>query len=501
MKLVTRVSSFFLAALALVLLANGVLLYSMQRQFLNQRFEQQLHAALHTLVAAVEVEDDDVKWEPSDHTISLGAHDGLDDIRWMVFSDEGRLVDRSHNLMPAANAAGIEDAELVERAKAPQHASPEWIASTPWRFLDESLVAPHPKSPGERDSKEFAGVRVVVARSALDMRANLQQLNVLLWSLSGGTWLIAALVGRWYCRRALQPVSDMAAKARSVEAADFHMRLPTTSSNDELSELGNAFNALLGRLHAAFKRQERFTSDAAHQLRTPLTVLMGEIDVALRRPRTDVEYRSALDRLRGQTLELHQMVEALLFLARSEPDRNLPGVETKDCRTWLELYSERWDDNPRWNDLSFSANEGLVVATSWPLVAQLLDILIDNALKYSPAETRVRITMSRSYESLLIDVVDHGEGIDPKDHEAVFDPFIRTAEARRSGVVGTGLGLAICKGIVQALRGTIELASEAGKGSHFRIEIAAAESEELDGTSTTTARQLARKTAAEPAAT
>jgi signal transduction histidine kinase len=227
---------------------------------------------------------------------------------------------------------------------------------------------------------------------------------------------------------------------------------------------------------------------------------MGEIDVALRRPRTDVEYKSALDRLRGQTLELHQMVEALLFLARAEPDRNLPGVETKDCRTWLELYSERWGDNPRWKDLSFSANEGLVVATSWPLVAQLLDILIDNALKYSPAGTRVRVTMSRSFESLLIDVVDHGEGIDPKDHEAIFDPFIRTEEARRSGVAGTGLGLAICKGIVQALHGTIELASEAGKGSHFRIEIAAAESEELDGTSTTTGRHSSRTTTTESAA-
>ncbi len=477
MTLVNRVSAFFLLAMAVMLLGYSALMYFVIRHHIYDQFDHDLLASLHSLVAAVEVEDDDVKWQPSDHTISLGDEIHSDEARWIIIDQDQSPVDHSRNLnLDSAPgqfllhlAAAEPEPSLVEINEAGER--------TEWRYARRRLAAPYPKPVSERDRDESAAVTVLVARDSSDLQTNLQRLLLLAGLIPLGLWLLAAIFGRRFCRRALEPLRTMSSQARSMTEPQFEIRLPVNSTRDELSDLALAFNELLDRLQAAFDRQHRFTGDAAHQLRSPLTVFLGQIDVALRRPRQPDEYRQTLTILRDQAIELRQMVESLLFLARAAASSIPPDTQPIELTAWLPAYLERWLDHPRASDLSFFPANPVVVQASESLLSQLLDNLISNALKYSPPATPVAVRVVRAghaaADQVQIEVQDRGPGIAPEDQAALFDPFFRSAQARRSGAPGVGLGLAIASRLAEVLGGRLDCDSKLGQGSTFRLSLPA----------------------------
>jgi heavy metal sensor kinase len=468
MTLVNRVSLFFLTALAISLAGYSVLSYVLIRGHLVGQFDRQLENALNVLVAAVEVEDEGVKWEPSDHTITLGVERDADAVRWVITDEHGRVVDRSRNL----GSPSVTDRALLVFARSDAQAEHEIRGLGEWRFLRKRLSAPLVESDeDERGPEEFDAAIVTVALPAAGLRAELVRLGLLLSVLPAGLWCVAALVGRSYCRRALGPVRAMAARAGSVTQADFRLRLPVGPHRDELADLATAFNGLLGRLQQAFEQQRRFTGDAAHQLRTPLTVLRGEIDVALRRPRPEAEYRRVLVELSEQTAELQAIVEALLFLARAEGDALPPESREIVLADWLREVQTRWRDHPRAADLVFEIDPAARVLAAPPLLGQAVDNLVSNALKYSPPGTPVIIRASARGDEVALSVQDHGMGIAEDDRRAIFEPFFRSAQARQSGAEGIGLGLALVARIARVHGGRVECESHPHAGSRFTLHL------------------------------
>ena len=463
MTLVSRVSAFILAALAVCLAGYSLSTYWLIRRHLVSEFDLQLQSALNVLVAAVEVEDDGVKWQPTDHTITLGDEQRAEEVRWMIVDEAQRTVDRSRNL-----TASVADRALLELGRSPL------AAETIVGAVQQHLEAPHPKTANEREPDEFAAVLITVARDETQLQADLLQLTLLVCLLPLALLAAAAIAGRRYCRRALLPLGAMAARARSMTQADFRLRLPGGERQDELADLAGAFNGLLDQLEQAYERQHRFTGDAAHQLRTPLTVLRGQLDVALRRPRSAEEYRTTLDTLRTQTAELQQIVEAMLFLARSEGDSPPPETEDVILADWLPAHLEHWQQHPRSADLAPHIDPAARVRASLPLLGQALDNLISNALKYSPPGTPVLVSAQarnggQDGATVVLSVEDQGSGIPAEDQEAIFEPFFRSAAARQSGITGTGLGLAIVARIAAALGGRASCDSELGHGSRFAL--------------------------------
>src|SRR5437763_732045 len=140
----------------------------------------------------------------------------------------------------------------------------------------------------------------------------------------------AALAGRRLCRRALRPLTGMAAAARAISADDLGRRLPPAGTGDEVDDLGRAFNELLARLQESFERQRRFTGDASHQLRTPLAAMLGQVEVALRRERPPEEYQRVLTLVHKQSAKLREIVEMLLFLSRADAEAKRPQLEALD---------------------------------------------------------------------------------------------------------------------------------------------------------------------------
>lgn len=468
MKLVNRVSIFFLAALAAVLVVYSAVFYALVRSHLVQQFEQELRGTLHALVAAVEIEPEEVKWQPLEHTIAMGAVQEPDEVQWAVIGDGSRVVDRSRN----ATAELIAQAKAISSSSSQSAESGHIVTSDHWNFLYQRLVAPTPVYT-ERELDEFDEIVVVVAQSAAPLNANLGRLLLLVCALPVGIWLVAAAAGRWFCRRALQPVSDMSAQARAMTAGNFSSRLPVLETRDELADLAVAFNTLLEHQHRAFEQQRRFTSDAAHELRTPLTVLLGQIDVALRRTRSPQEYADTLHVLRDQTAQLQTIVQSLLFLARAEDDAVLPDLETFSLAGWLPEYMKRWQDHPRRADIGLRLGpmDGSSVAASPALLARLLDNLIENALKYSRPGSSVDVTASQADSEAMIEVQDHGYGIAAEDQAEIFHPFFRSQAARDAGITGTGLGLAIAARIAAAFGGQLTCTSQVGQGSRFTLRL------------------------------
>lgn len=468
MKLVNRVSIFFLVAMGVVLIGYSGIFYVVSRIHLVRQFEQELHGALNSLVAAVEIEPEEVKWQPLEHAISLGAVQGNDEVQWAVIGDGTLVVENSRNASPAL----IAQAKAIASPAARNADSGLLVTHGVFHLLHQRLSAPTPER-SQREMDEFDEIVVVVAHSAAPLHANLYRLLVLVCVLPVGTWLLAAAAGHWFCRRALQPVAEMSRQARSMTGANFDFRLPVSKTRDELSDLAVAFNVLLDHQLRAFEQQRRFTGNAAHELRTPLTVLLGQMDVALRRQRTPEEYAATLGLLRDQTSQLQTIVESLLFLARAEEDAIPPGSETFLLMEWLSEYMRRWNTHPRSDDISVAIGtpEASRIKASKALLDRLLDNLIENALKYSPPGSSVQVITSNGEAAVLVEVQDAGQGIAEEDRTAIFLPFVRSQSARAAGISGTGLGLAIAARIASACNGELKCVSEVGRGSRFTLTL------------------------------
>lgn len=473
MSLSNRLTVFFLACLAVVLAGFSGTLYVLARTHLFEQLEARAAATMDTLVAAAEVEPDGLDWEPE--LRRLPSRWQGDPPVWAVHDEYGTRLDGSHDPTRrlseyAAPGADTRDDQFFV----------VW-GGDEWRVDRHTIRHPTPEvvrdpAPGRRKTRH----RTLIFVNALPLTPVHISLRALAWSLAGisvGLWVVAAVACGRLCRRGLLPLARMSATANALTADDLGGRVPCPGTGDELESLAVAFNGLLARLQDAFERQRRFAGEASHQLRTPLTALLGQIEVALRRDRPEQDYRSALESARRQATRMRQIVEALLFIARADADAELPGRAAFDLVGWLPRHvAEAWSDHPRYRELRLDIAGAITlpVLAHPTLLGQALDNLIDNGLKYSLPGSAVRIHLRGASEGAEITVTDEGPGIAPAEVERVFDPFFRSEDARRRGVVGLGLGLAVVVRIVTVLGGRVRAESRPGEGGRFVVWLPAA---------------------------
>lgn len=461
MRLVTRFSAFFLTALALVLAGFSGTVYLVARNHLSRALDERLERALDTLEASVDIEPGGLEWEPTDRRITFGLDLGPDEVRWAVRDGQGDLVDRSANAGRGGFPAGWE--ARVWPTKPPDGTVFGNVKG--WRVASRRMPLKELLSQGRGHPDDEPGYEaqypVLVLVAGLKpgpTKAMLDRLGGTLVGLSLGIWLIALAGGRLLARRALAPLTRMAEAAGTMSATDLERRLPTPRTGDELDALGHAFNGLLDRLNEAFDKQQRFAGDASHQLRTPLAALLGQVQLARRRERPVEEYQRVLDRVLEEGMRLRVIVETLLFLAQPEGPSLLLG--DLDLADWLPNQMDRWADHARAADIRLELTQGpQVVHVHSPMLAQLLDNLLDNACKYSDAGTPILVKVDREGGSVLLSVEDQGRGFTSEEGAHIFDPFFRAEEARNEGLPGSGLGLTVALRIAKALHGSLDFTS------------------------------------------
>ena len=465
MTLTNRLTLIALAALAAVLAGFSVALYVVASDYLYRRADERLGAAVNVLVAAAEVKPDGVEWEPAERRLGLGSGDG---IVWLVTDPDGRAADRA---VPADATDFLADAATHLRETQRPAKKVRWQEGR-WLVRQERVEAANPAlpfAPPTEKEQKFPALVVTAGVSLEPVRATLRGLAAVLAGVSLAVWLVAAVAGRAVCRWALRPVTRMADAARGMTAADLGVRLPTAKAQDELADLGRAFNALLGRVEEAFERQRGFTAEASHQLRTPLTALLGQVEVALRRERDGAEYRRVLESVRRQSDRLRKVVESLLFLGRADADAALPGREAVDLGEWLpEHVGTAWAGHARAGDIRVEATPARA-GVHPVLLGELVDLLVDNACKYSPPGTPITVRVGSVGGGVELSVEDAGIGLSEADAARVFEPFVRSPEARRRGVEGTGLGLSVARRIAEAHGGRLGVADASGRGSRFTL--------------------------------
>jgi signal transduction histidine kinase len=291
------------------------------------------------------------------------------------------------------------------------------------------------------------------------------------------TLLVATFGGIYLSGRALMPVLDIIEKARNITARNLDERLPIPSANDELQALSLTLNDLLDRLHRAFEGQERFVSDASHELKTPLAILRGELDLMRSRSRTPEETSAFLASASQELDQLSRLVEDLLLLARM--DAGAGSMARRPLRldeVVLEVVARTQRmAKARGIKVRFDlsggedASEFCVLGDS-NLLHSLLHNLIENAVKFSPDEATVTVKMTSQANEVVTTVIDEGPGIPPDEQTRIFDRFFR-AEGAREKTSGMGLGLAIARRIAEAHEAKLWVESELGRGSRFYFSI------------------------------
>jgi heavy metal sensor kinase len=336
------------------------------------------------------------------------------------------------------------------------------LGGKPFRFLSQNIVV------RGRSYTVQTGVAVdEVSRTLTLFRRYLLMFAPLML-------LAASILGYWVSVRALSPVDALTRTARTISGSDLSRRLEPLHTGDELQRLSDTLNEMLRRIETAFLRVTQFTADASHELRTPISLIRAEAEIALRKSRTDKEYRDSLSHILIETETTSSMVEKLLSLARADSGGQALEIRPVDLREIVMRTAGEWRTVASFRTLGFTetvASGDLQVAGDKTALQQLLNILLDNAVKYTPAPGSVSLSLEERGNRAVLKVIDSGIGIAPEDQNRIFERFYRADKARSRELGGAGLGLAIALWIVQQHHGLIAVESTLGKGSTFEVHL------------------------------
>jgi two-component system heavy metal sensor histidine kinase CusS len=287
--------------------------------------------------------------------------------------------------------------------------------------------------------------------------------------------MLAALFGVWIARRIVVSARRLGAAASRIGAQDLHERLSLEDTPTELVESTVAFNHMLDRLQSAFERLSAFSSDLAHDLRTPIGNLLGEAQVALSRPRTAVEYRAVLESAVEEYERLSRMIGNMLFLARADNQAAIAGrwIELDATLERLAGYFELLADECGVHiDREVLAPVGMDrrVWADETMLVRALSNLVSNALQYAPRGTAIRLSAQVAADgNCLVRVANDGPAIPIDQHGQIFQRFYRVDASRQGSASGSGLGLAIVRSIMELHRGSVSVESANGKPTVFTL--------------------------------
>ncbi len=271
-------------------------------------------------------------------------------------------------------------------------------------------------------------------------------------------------------RVVVKPITDMAEKAAAVSASNLSDRISVEGAKNELKDLALVINSMLDRIEVSYNSQKQFVSDASHELRTPIAVIQGYVGMLQRWGKTDKEVLDeGIAAIEQEAASMKELVERLLFLARHDKKTLMLEMESFDP---LEVMSEVHREAKMLSAehrFELSPAQNSRISGDKDMIKQLMRILLDNAIKYTPAGGSITLGVKRDRNHCIMTVTDTGAGISAEDLPKVFDRFYRCDEARKSQTSGHGLGLSIARIIVAAHGGKLKVRSKVGVGTTFSV--------------------------------
>lgn len=456
-----RLTLWYVSALALILILFGVAVYVIFSRALHRRVDQELRATIEISITSLNHDTQEGQSPPS-AAQSTAAELSHPQQAMMIFDDSGQLL---------ATHRGEEDfpVQLPERAGIPEADVYLYTVKNQegrnHRIAVRRVTIPPANTP-----------YIILASQPLRLvEAELESLREILYFAAPIVLLIAGIGGWFLARQGLAPVTAMARSAREIGAGSLDRQLPVVNARDELGQLATTFNDLLARLNAAFEEQRRFMADASHELRNPLSVMSTAAGVTLKKEhRAEDEYREALQIVAEQTRRLSRIVNDMFMLARADSGQYPLRKRTLYLDDLLEEVARAGSvlATDKSASVKLSNLPEAVFHGDEDLLRQMLLNLVDNAVKFTPTDGIVTLSLERYDNNYLLSVADSGPGIPAEERQHIFERFYR-ADRKRSRVPdgGAGLGLSISRWIARAHDGDIELGDSETTGTKFIVRL------------------------------
>lgn len=374
-----------------------------------------------------------------------------------VVDEDGRLI------IETPGATSIITRHRLTPADATAEAGPgidvTSPAGTPYRML--AAWAPFGTDGHGRRLIQMAVDRTTERQLLRDYRSRL-------WAVLVSALLASAIVGFTIARQGMAPITAIAGRAKRIGSSTLDERIPMEGLPGELSSLARTFNAMLDRLEDAFTRLSSLSADLAHELRTPINNLRGEVEVALGKPRTAGEYQDTLASVLEESVRLSEMIEGLMFLARAESPETQLHRTLVDVRRELRAVCEFYEPAAEEAGVGLNVVEDsdtVSAAFDRTLFQRALGNLITNAVTHTPPGGLVRLSAVRENGGVRIDVMDTGSGIPPEHLSRVSNRFYRVDPSRSTSSGGLGLGLPIVGSIVKVHGGSMKIVSQFSQGT------------------------------------
>ena len=386
----------------------------------------------------------------------------------VVADHDGQVLLASRDLMiPNALLAGfIRDGIGEPRRVTWARGADDWCAVFAWGTLGGHSIASSAAMP--------VVIAVALNRSSTNLMLD-QFYRQLIFMLAGGG-LITAAIGFAVAYHGLSPLRKVDATASAITANRLTERLDLTYAPDEVKRLGESFNAMLARLQESFRRLTEFSSDLAHELRTPINNLLGQTHVALSRPRDPREYQDVLESNAEELERLRKMTEDMLFLAKADNPQGVSAQlerETFDARIELDKVAEYFAVVADDRRVRIAVEGSAMLRADRRLVQRALNNLFGNALQHAPRESVVHARVQMDHDEVRISIANSGVGIASEHLPRLFDRFYRTDPSRLDSAESNGLGLAIVQSIMRTHGGRASVASTPGAMTTFMLHFPA----------------------------
>lgn len=453
-------------SLFIMLSLFGYFLYESFHQSIHHNYDRHLRFEAEQLLPHINSTGDSLSIDLAGYNRRTALRSGVEYGTYVrLYDQEGQLMYKSPNFAAADQPLETQIPENVE----------EYSFSSQWQDLPaRTLFYPI------MDSDEELNGWLEVTGFEWTLHEELSRFRRYLLVLIAISVAFSILGGYWLSRRALSPVSSIIDAAKSITTTDLDKRIPVNYQvRDELTDLAETFNMMLNRLQKGFEREKRFTSDAAHELMTPLSSLRSDAEIMLRKPRSKKEYRETIQRMLTETRRMSEMVHLLLQLSRVESvHRSEPAVVNISRITEIVSEEHQQKADEKNIDMDIQISPDLRVRAHGAYIEETVNNLLENALKYTPEGGAVEVQLQRSSGKAVIHLSDTGIGFDQETKKHLFERFYRANKQDVQESPGSGLGLPLVKAIVELYGGKIRVYSDGeGKGSTFVVEFPLAKEE------------------------
>lgn len=445
-----RIALYYIVATAIIAAIAFLTVFVIVENTVYSNLDKDLSYEARKHTKEIQIKNDSIlfinkaEWEEREH-----REVQVNPVFIQLIDNQGRIMDKSPNLK--------EQQLPFQLAKAGDHFN--------LRMTDRAIR--QAQIPIERDGKVEGYILAAMSLEASNMVIrNLR--NTLLISypilLIGLFFISSYLAGR-----SIIPIQTIINTTNNITKNNLNERVPLPQNKDELFELSSAINELLERIQNAIQRERQFTSDASHELRTPLAALRGTLEILIRKPRAQNEYEEKVKYGLSEIDRMTTMVEQLLLLARFDANHKIETQESTLLITQIDEILTRYQSQINTKGIKVSLNSEQAENSMVPKYYSylILDNIINNAIKYAPEQSKIKIDIRSEEGSTICRISDNGLGIKEEDLQHLFNPFFRSEALNHKHIAGVGLGLSIAKKAAEAIEAKISVTSKPNEGTAF----------------------------------